>query len=160
MEVDMSARHWTSSYGDIPTDIDADNPGSLLALMEAAMLTYADRTAFRSAGHALTYAQVDRLSAAFCAYLQHRLGVEKGDRIAVMSPNFAAFPVAMLGIVRAGAIQVNVNPLYTPRELEHQLNDAGCETIVIFAGSTPTLAEVVERTGSKNVLTTGGGERL
>ncbi|HEY4067631.1 MAG TPA: AMP-binding protein [Burkholderiaceae bacterium] len=156
----MSARHWTGSYGDIPTEIDADHPATLLALMEGAMQTYAPRTAFRSAGHAISYAEVDRLSAAFCAYLQHRLGVTKGDRIAVMSPNLAAFPVAFLGIARAGAVQVNVNPLYTPRELEHQLNDAGVEIIVIFAGSTPTLAEVIGRTGIKTVLTIAIGDAL
>jgi long-chain acyl-CoA synthetase len=156
----MTARPWTGSYGDIPTEIDADDPSSLLTLMEGAMQRYADRVAFRSAGHALTYAQVDRLSAAFCAYLQHRLGVRPGDRVAVMSPNLAAFPVAFLGIVRAGGVQVNVNPLYTPRELEHQLNDAGCEVIVIFAGATPTLAEVIDRTGIRAVVTLGVGDAL
>ena len=98
------------------------------------MKRYADKPAFRCFGETLTYADTDRLSRNFAAYLQHKLGVKKGDRIAVMLPNLPAFPLAMLGIVRAGAIQVNVNPLYTPRELEHQLNDAGVEVIVIFSG--------------------------
>ena len=94
------------------------------------MQRFADRPAFRCFGQTLTYADTDRLSRRFAAYLQGRLGVKKGDRIAVMLPNIPAFPLAMLGIVRAGAVQVNVNPLYTPRELEHQLNDAGVEIIV------------------------------
>src|SRR5262249_21410287 len=96
----------------------------------------------------------------FCAYLQSKLGVMKGDRIAVMVPNLAVFPVAFIGIARAGAVQVNVNPLYTPRELEHQLLDAGCETIVIFNGSTPTLAEVVGRTGIKTIISGAPGDAL
>ena len=88
------------------------------------MRRYADRPAFRALGQTLTYADVDRRSRDFAAYLQRRLGVKKGDRIAVMLPNIPAFPIAMIGIVRAGAVQVNVNPLYTAREHEHQLNDA------------------------------------
>ena len=84
--------------------------------------------------------------------MQTSLGVKKGDRIAVMAPNILAFPVTMFGVLRAGAVQVNVNPLYTPRELEHQLNDAGVETIVIFSGSTQTLAAVQANTAIKNVI--------
>src|SRR5215471_18079129 len=99
-------------------------------------------------------------SSAFCAFLQSKLGVKKGDRIAVMAPNIAAFSIAFIGIARAGGVQVNVNPLYTPRELEHQLRDAGCETIVIFNASTPTLAEVLGRTGVKNVITAAPGDGL
>ena len=124
----MANRHWLATYGSIPSDINPDAHASILALMEGAMTRYADKVAIVSAGQKLTYRQMDELSVAFCAYLQG-LGVKKGDRVAVMLPNVAAFPVALAGIVRAGAIQVNVNPLYTPRELEHQLNDAGCERI-------------------------------
>ncbi|MBL0087519.1 MAG: AMP-binding protein [Ideonella sp.] len=156
----MSSRHWIKSYGNTPADIDADRYRSINELLDGAMLRYADKPAFRSFGKTLTYAEVDTLSAAFCAYLQHELGVKKGDRIAVMSPNFAAFPLAFLGIVRAGAVQVNVNPLYTPRELEHQLNDAGCETIVIFSGSTPVLAEIFGKTRIKTVITVSPGDAL
>ena len=102
------------------------------------MHRYADKPAFRCFGQTLTYADTDRLSRDFAAYLQCGLGVGKGERIAVMLPNLPAFPLALMGIVRAGAIQVNVNPLYTPRELEHQLNDAA-EVIVIFSASaTPS----------------------
>ena len=94
--------------------------------------------AFNNFGVSRTYAEIESLSRDFAAYLQHELGVGKGDRVAVMVPNMLAFPVAMLGILRTGAIQVNVNPLYTARELEHQLNDADAETIVIYSGSTLT----------------------
>jgi long-chain acyl-CoA synthetase len=122
------------------------------------MRQFADKPAFRAFGQTLSYADVDRLSRDFAAYLQSALGVKKGDRIAVMMPNLLAFPIACIGIVRAGAAQVNVNPLYTPRELEHQLNDAGCQTIVIFAGATPVLAEVLDKTGIRNVVTVATGD--
>src|ERR1700750_3346303 len=104
------------------------------------MTRVAARPAFRCFGQTLSYLDTDRLSRDFAAYLQGRLGVPRGDRIPVMLPNLPAFPLAMLGIMRAGAIQVNVNPLYTPRELEHQLNDAGAKAIVVFAGAPPTPA--------------------
>src|SRR4029450_1099474 len=95
-------------------EINPDAHGSVLAMLEAAMQRFADRPAFRCFGHTLTYADTDRLSRNFAAFLQNKLGVKKGDRIAVILPNIAAFPLAMLGIVRAGGVQVNVNPLYTP----------------------------------------------
>src|SRR5215468_2663844 len=129
--MNASRKHWLTAYGDkIPCEIDPDAHGSVLAMLEAAMRRFADRPAFRCFGQTLTYADVDRRSRDFAAYLQSKLGVKKGDRIAVMLPNIAAFPLAMLGIVRAGAVQVNVNPLYTPRELEHQVNRVGLETIL------------------------------
>ncbi|MDE2396748.1 MAG: AMP-binding protein, partial [Burkholderiales bacterium] len=156
----MAARHWVKSYGSIPAEIDADRYPSVTAMLEQAMERFAGKVAFQAFGQSLTYAQVDRLSADFCAYLQQRLGVEKGDRVAVMMPNLAAFPIALLGIIRASAVQVNVNPLYTPRELQHQLNDAGCKVIVVFSGSTPTLAEVVGATGITSVITVDPGDGL
>src|SRR5262245_4912770 len=117
----MSNRHWLAAYGGrIPTEIDPHAYGSVLELLEDAMQRYADKPAFRCFGQTLTYADTDRLSRDFAAYLQRKLGVRMGDRVAVMLPNIPAFPLATLGIVRAGATQVNVNPLYTPRELEHQ----------------------------------------
>jgi long-chain acyl-CoA synthetase len=149
-------RHWLAAYGPrIPAEIDPDAHSSVVAMLEDAMARFAERPAFRCFGETLTYADTDRLSRAFAAYLQNRLGVKKGDRIAVMLPNIPAFPLAMLGILRAGAAQVNVNPLYTPRELEHQLNDAGAEVIVIFAGVSATLAEIIGRTSIEQVVTVG-----
>jgi len=152
-------RHWTASYGErIPAEIDPAAHGSVLEMLEAAMKRYADKPAFRCFGQTLTYADTDRLSRNFAAYLQVKLGIEKGDRVAVMLPNIPAFPLAMLGIIRAGAIQVNVNPLYTPRELEHQLNDSGAKAIVVFSGVSPTLAEIIGRTGIAKVITVALGD--
>jgi long-chain acyl-CoA synthetase len=155
----MSKKHWLAAYGEkIPCEIDANAHCSVLEMFEAAMQRFADRPAFRCFGQTLSYADTDRLSRQFAAYLQSELGVKKGDRVAVMLPNVPAFPLAMLGIVRAGAVQVNVNPLYTPRELEHQLNDAGAETIVVFNGVSATLAEIVGKTGVKQVIAVGPGD--
>src|SRR5271166_312091 len=152
----MSSKHWLAAYGEkISCEIDPDVHGSVLELLEAAMRRYADKPAFRCFGQTLTYTDTDRLSRNFAAYLQGKLGVKKGDRIAVMLPNIPAFPLAMIGIVRAGGVQVNVNPLYTPRELEHQLNDAGVETIVIFAGVSATLGEIIARTPVRQVISVG-----
>jgi long-chain acyl-CoA synthetase len=149
----MLSKHWLSAYGEkIPCEINPDVHGSVLELLEGAMRRYADKPAFRCFDQTLTYADTDRLSRDFAAYLQGKLGVKKGDRIAVMLPNIPAFPIAMIGIVRAGAVQVNVNPLYMPRELEHQLNDSGVETIVIFNGVSSTLAEIVGKTPVKQVI--------
>ena len=155
----MSRRHWLATYGGkIPCEINPDAHGSVLEMLEHAMQRFAERPAFRCFGQTLTYADADRLSRQFAAYLQGKLGVRKGDRIAVMLPNVAAFPLAMLGIVRAGGVQVNVNPLYTSRELEHQLNDAGVETIVIFNAVSATLAEIIGRTAVKQVISVGPGD--
>ncbi len=152
-------RHWLASYGErIPPEIDPDAHGSVLSMLEAAMTRFSDRPAFRCFGQTLTYADTDRLSRDFAAFLQARLGIAKGDRIAVMLPNLPAFPLAMLGIMRAGAIQVNVNPLYTPRELEHQLSDAGAKAIVIFNGVSATLAEIIEHTAIEHVISVGPGD--
>jgi long-chain acyl-CoA synthetase len=157
--MNASRKHWLAAYGDkIPCEIDPDAHGSVLAMLEAAMQRFADRPAFRCFGQTLTYAAVDRRSRDFAAYLQSMLGVKKGDRIAVMLPNIAAFPLAMLGIIRAGAVQVNVNPLYTPRELEYQLNDAGVETVVIFNGVSGTLAEIIGKTAVKQVISVAPGD--
>ncbi len=154
----MSTKIWHKSYGSVPADINPDAYPSVVAMMDEAMKRYANKPAFRCAGQTLSYADVDRLSRDFAAYLQNTLGVKKGDRIAVMSPNLLAFPIAFLGIVRAGAAQVNVNPLYTPHELEHQLNDAGVNTIVVFSGVSGTVAETMPKTQLKTVITVGIGD--
>src|SRR5215470_15299869 len=155
----MAHKHWLATYGEkIPCDINPDAHRSVLEMLEAAMQRFAERPAFHCFGRTLTYEDTDRLSRHFAAYLQGKLGVRKGDRIAVMLPNIAAFPLAMLGIVRAGGVQVNVNPLYAPRELEHQLNDAGVEAIVIFNGVTATLADIIGKTAVKQVISVGPGD--
>ncbi len=158
VESHASQRHSIASYGSIPAEIDAGRYPSINALLQGAMREFAARPAFRAFGHTLTYADIDRLSSAFAAYLQKVAGVGKGDRVAVMLPNVLAFPIAFIAIARIGAVQVNVNPLYTARELEHQLNDAGVETIVVFDGSTRTLAEVIGGTKIRTVITAGAGD--
>jgi long-chain acyl-CoA synthetase len=156
----MNPKPWLATYREngIAESVNADAYPSVVHMLDEAMQRYADQPAFRAFGQTLSFADVDRQSAAFAAWLQQRLGVKKGDRIAVMLPNLLAFPIACIGILRAGAVQVNVNPLYTPRELEHQLQDSGSETIVIFNGSTPTLAEVAAQAGIKTVITVAPGD--
>ena len=155
----MAQKHWLPTYGErIPTEIDPDAHRSVVHLLEEAFQRYADKPAFRCFGQTLSYADTERLSRAFAAYLQQKLGVSKGDRVAVMMPNIPAFPLAAIGIIRAGAVQVNVNPLYTPRELEHQLNDSGAETIVIFSGVSATLAEIISKTAVRRVISVGVGD--
>jgi long-chain acyl-CoA synthetase len=156
----MVQRPWLATYREcgIPAEINPDGHRSVVDMLQQAMKKHADRPAFRSFGQTLTYADVDRQSRDFAAYLQKKLGVKKGDRIAVMMPNLLAFPIAFLGIVRTGAAQVNVNPLYTPRELEHQLRDAGVKVMVVFAGSSATVAEVIASTPLETVITVGPGD--
>ena len=144
---------WMASYGDkIPATIDADSYPNVVSMMAEAWDRFGDKKAYSSFGADLSYQEVDKLSRDFGAWLQQVAGVKKGDRIALMAPNMLAFPVAMFGILRNGAVQVNVNPLYTARELEHQLNDADVETIIVFAGSTLTLAEIIDNTSVKRVI--------
>jgi len=160
MTTTTTPRPWLASYGQVPAEIDADAHRSVVSLLEQAMQQYADKTAFCAFGRTLSYAEVDRMSARFATWLQRELGVAKGDRVAVMMPNLAAFPIVFLGITRLGAVQVNVNPLYTPRELAHQLRDAGARAIVIFNGATPTLAEVLEDTPVTRVVGVSPGDGL
>jgi len=144
---------WLKHFGDgMPAEIDVDAYASVVAMLDEATAAFRDRPAFSNFGTTLSFAETDTAARAFAAYLQQSLGLAKGDRVAVMMPNILAFPVAMFGILRAGLIQVNVNPLYTPRELAHQLNDADTETIVIFSGSTPVLAEIIDQTPIKRVI--------
>jgi long-chain acyl-CoA synthetase len=154
----MQERPWLATYREfgIPAEIGPETHASVTALMEAAMARHAARPAFRSLGQTLAYGELDRLSRNFAAWLQAQ-GVKPGDRVAVMTPNILAFPIVLLGILRAGAVQVNVNPLYTPRELAHQLADADAQTLVIYNGATPTFAEVASTTPVRRVVTAGLG---
>ncbi|MBH1966805.1 MAG: AMP-binding protein [Pseudomonadales bacterium] len=147
-----TARHWQQSYdARVPANINPDAWPSVVAMAQDAMQRYTSQTAFRCFKHSLSYADVDQQSCAFAAYLQHN-GVQRGDRVAVMLPNIPAFPVAMFGILRAGAAQVNVNPTYTPQELLHQINDAGVHTIVIIASALPTLEAILVGTTIRKVI--------
>ncbi|WP_440533320.1 AMP-binding protein [Variovorax sp. YR566] len=142
----MNQRPWISSYGAIPAEIDSHRYACVPQLLDEAVQRYGDRTAFHSFGKSISFNDVDRLSSHLAAYLQNVAHVKKGDRVAVMLPNIPAFPVAFMAITRIGAIQVNVNPLYTSRELEHQINDSGADVIVIIDSAIPRLAEVIENT--------------
>jgi long-chain acyl-CoA synthetase len=120
------SRIWLSQYAPgVPADVDLSTYRSIVDLLEQSCRRYADLTAYECMGVGLSYAELDRLTQQFASYLQNMLGLSKGDRVAVMMPNLLQYPVAIFGILRAGMIVVNVNPLYTPRELEHQLNDSG-----------------------------------
>lgn len=121
---------------------------------------FADRVAFENFGVTMTYRELDRHSLAFAAYLQTTLGLKKGDRVAVMMPNMLQYPIAMFGIHRAGLIVVSVNPLYTARELEHQLKDSGSTTLVIFEGAAQTLQSIIKNTPVKNVIIAAVGDML
>ena len=150
------SKPWFDQYDPwMPHEIDADAYVNVVDMLMEAGERFKDKVAFSNFGATKTYGESLDLSRNFAAYLQNTLGVKKGDRIALMAPNMMAFPIAMLGILRAGGVQVNVNPMYTARELEHQLNDADTDTIVIFSGSTGTLAEIIESTGIKNVIVVG-----
>lgn len=152
---------WLNRYpADVPAEIDADRYSSLIELFEQAASRYADRPAFINMGQAMTYRKLEERSRAFAAYLQQGLGLKKGDRVALMMPNLLQYPIALFGILRAGMIVVNVNPLYTPRELEHQLNDSGASAIVIVSNFAHTLEKVVAKTKVEHVILTRLGDQL
>ncbi|VTU40951.1 Long-chain-fatty-acid--CoA ligase [Variovorax sp. PBS-H4] len=156
----MTDRPWLSSYPQgVPADIDASRYPSLVALMEESFSKFGNRTAYSFMGKDMDYGEVDKLSRAFASYLQG-LGLAKGDRVAVMMPNCLQYPIAVCGILRAGLILVNVNPLYTPRELEHQLKDSGSKAIVIMENFGNTLQQCMGATPVKHVVLSGMGDRL
>jgi long-chain acyl-CoA synthetase len=156
----MTERVWLTSYPPgVPADIDAGQYNSLVDLLEASFQQYAAKVAYSFMGQDITYAQTDSLSQAFAAYLQG-LGLVKGDRVAIMMPNVPQYPVAVAGILRAGYVVVNVNPLYTNRELEHQLKDSGAKAIVIIENFAITLAKCIATTSVKHVVLCAMGDQL
>lgn len=155
-------RIWLEHYpAGVPADIDdaAARYDSLAAIFEESCKRHGPATAYISMGVRLTYAQLDERARDFAAWLQS-IGVGKGDRIALMMPNLLQYPVCLFGALRAGAVVVNTNPLYTPTELEHQLNDAGATTIVIAENFAHTLQEVLPRTPIRHVVLTSLGDML
>lgn len=153
-------RVWLSSYpAGVPADIDASQYDSLVSLMEESFSKYADRTAYSFMGHNIGYQETDVKSQALAAYFQS-LGLEKGDRVAVMMPNVPQYPVAVAAILRAGLVVVNVNPLYTPRELEHQLKDSGAKAIVIIENFALTLQKCIANTQVKHIVMCAMGDML
>ncbi|MRD48554.1 long-chain-fatty-acid--CoA ligase [Caenimonas koreensis] len=153
-------RPWLSSYSPgVPADIDPTQYTSLVQLMDEAFTKYADRVAYSFMGKEVTFAQTDALSALLAAYLQG-LGLVKGDRVAIMMPNVPQYPVAVAAILRAGFVVVNVNPLYTPRELEHQLKDSGSKAIVIIENFANTLEQCIASTPVKHIVLAAFGDML
>jgi long-chain acyl-CoA synthetase len=152
---------WLKNYPEgMPAEIDADQFRSLPDLLDKLFSKFADKPAYHNLGRTISYAEVEKLSRAFAAYLQGLPGMARGERVAVMSPNLLQYPVVLFGILRAGMVVVNVNPLYTPRELEHQLQDSGARAIVIVENFASTLQQVLGNTRVKHVITTQVGDLL
>ena len=154
-------RSWLKQYPPgVPADIDPDSYASLKEVIEEAFASHRQLPAFSNMGATLSYAQLDELSRAFAAWLQQKSGLSRGDRVALMMPNILQYPIALFGALRAGMVVVNTNPLYTPRELEHQLKDSGAKAIVVVENFAHVLEQVLARTDLKNVLVTGVGDLL
>ena len=152
---------WLKQYPKgVPEEITATKDETLVDLILSSCQEFADKPAFTNMGATLTYRELDERSAHFAAYLQHELGFAKGDRVAIMMPNLLQYPIALIGILRAGMVAVNVNPLYTARELEHQLSDAGARAIVIVENFAATLEKVVDKVPLEAVITTQIGDAL
>jgi long-chain acyl-CoA synthetase len=151
---------WLKTYpAGVPAEIDPNRYPSLVAMLEESFSKYADQVAYISMGRELTYGQLDRLSRDFAAWLQSR-GVKKGDRVALMMPNLLQYPVCLFGALRAGCVAVNCNPLYTARELAHQLKDSGATAIVVVENFAATLQEALPHTELKHVVVTTVGDML
>lgn len=152
---------WLKRYPEnVPETIDPDKYSSLVEMFEQSVQKFADQPAFMNMGSVMTFRKLEERSRAFAAYLQNDLKLKKGDRVALMMPNVLQYPIALFGILRAGMIAVNVNPLYTPRELEHQLNDADAKAIVIVSNFAHTLEKAVANTPIKHVILTSLGQML
>ena len=156
----MTERPWLAAYPEgIPADIDASSYPSLVALMEQAFKAYASRSAYSYMGKDISFSDIDRQSQAFAAYFQS-LGMKLGDRVAIMMPNVPQYPIAVAAILRAGFVVVNVNPLYTARELEHQLKDSGAKAIVIIENFAQTLEQCIANTAVEHVVLCTMGDAL
>lgn len=151
---------WLKHYDPtVAAEINPDRYSSVVDIFEQSVEKYASNVAFINMGHSITFGELDKLSRQFAAYLQDS-GLKKGDPVAIMMPNVIQYPIALFGILRAGMVVVNVNPLYTARELKHQLNDAGVKAIVIIENFACTLADVVKETGVQKVLLTQVADML
>ncbi|HLV47462.1 MAG TPA: long-chain-fatty-acid--CoA ligase FadD [Aliidiomarina sp.] len=151
---------WQKRYPNgVPNEIDADRYASLLEIFEESSKTYADRPAFVNMDRYITFKELDELSKTFAAYLQS-IGLKKGDPVAIMMPNLLQYPVAMFGILRAGMVAVNVNPLYTARELKHQLVDSGAKAIIILKNFATTLEKIQHEVDLSHVVVTAIGDLL
>lgn len=154
-------RPWLAQYpAGVPAEINPDEFPSVPAVLEGALRDFRDRAAFANLGKTITYAEVDELSRHFAAYLLGELKLKKGDRVAIMLPNCLQHPIATFGVLRAGLTVVNTNPMYTARELKHQLVDSGASAILVLDNFARTVQEVVAETQVRQVITTGLGDML
>jgi long-chain acyl-CoA synthetase len=152
---------WLKSYDQgIPEEIDPNEYSSIADLLNKSFDKFADKDSYSCMGTTLTYRELKTASLKFASYLQNDLGLKKGSRVALMMPNILQYPIALFGVLQAGMVAVNVNPLYTARELEHQLKDSGAEAIVIFANSANVLEKVISKTPVKHVIVTQIGDLL
>jgi len=152
---------WLKEYPKgVPDEVNPDQYASLKAMFEERARKYAKHPAYSNLGTTLSYADLDRLSRQFGAYLQKVAGLQKGERVALMMPNLLQYPVALFGVLRSGLVAVNVNPLYTERELEHQLKDSGAQAIVILENFATTLQAALPHVGLKHVIVTAIGDLL
>jgi long-chain acyl-CoA synthetase len=152
---------WQKNYQDgVPFDINPRENNSITEIMENAFNKFSNLPAYHNMGKTITFSELETESKKFGSYLQNQLGLKQGDRVALMLPNILQYPIALFGILQAGLVAVNINPLYTARELEHQLQDSGAEVIVIFANSAHILEKVLEKTDVKHVITTEIGDLL
>ncbi|AVP98771.1 long-chain-fatty-acid--CoA ligase FadD [Ahniella affigens] len=152
---------WLASYpAAVSAEIDTNQYQSIVDVIQEACNQYRQKPAFMNMGRVLTYDDVDRLSSNFASYLLNELKLKKGDRVALMLPNILQYPIAIFGVLRAGLTVVNTNPMYTPRELKHQLTDSGAVAIVVLDNFAHTLADVIADTPVKHVLTTAVGDLL
>ncbi len=158
----MSNEHpWLANYpAGVPAEIDVNEFPSIPSVLEGAIANYADRPAFSNLGKSVTYAQVDAYSRQFAAYLLGELKLKKGDRVAIMMPNCLQYPIATFGVLRAGLTVVNTNPMYTARELRHQLVDSGASAILVLDNFGSVVEDVLADTQIKQVITTGLGDML
>ncbi len=152
---------WLAQYpAGVPAEIDMQRFSSLVDMLTDSCKRFADLPAYRSMGVSLTYRELDVASREFAVWLQHAAGLQRGDRVALMMPNLLQYPVALFGVLRAGMVVVNVNPLYTPRELKHQLSDADVRAIVVLENFAHTLEQVIGETAVRTVVTTQVGDML
>ena len=157
----MERKIWHERYEKgVPQEINLAEYSSVVDILEQSFEKYPKRPALHCMGKTYNYEEVEILSRRFASYLQNDLNLKKGDRVALMMPNVLQYPIVLFGILRAGLVAVNVNPLYTARELEHQLNDSGAETIIIFESAASTLEEILAKTPVKNILVTRIGDFL
>ena len=154
-------RVWQESYQEgVPHEININEYKNIPDILDQSFKDFTDRPSFHCMGKTFTFGEIDTLSKKFGSYLQNDLGLKKGARVALMMPNILQYPVALFGLLRAGMIGVNVNPLYTGKELEHQLKDSGAEAIIIFENSAQILQQVISKTEIKHVITTSIGDML